>query len=75
VNQAERLRVKARNNPPFASAAAKGGGRGEGKTGGCGLPALTSEILIHRKAIWNLFVERRGGDPIQLAWMVKEIDG
>ena len=43
VNQADELRVKARNNPPFASAAANGGGRGEGKPGGCALLALACQ--------------------------------
>ena len=36
VNQADKLKVKALNNPPFAPAAAKGGGRGKGKEGGAG---------------------------------------
>jgi hypothetical protein len=36
VNQADKLKVKALNNRPFAPAAAKGGGRGKGKEGGAG---------------------------------------
>ena len=44
VNEADRLRAKAGNNPPIASAGAVGSGdRGDGKAGGCGLLGLASQ--------------------------------